>query len=73
METRATWRVDDVDESGGTREWESTCVGSTDVTSVGVGGGGGAVGDSGAGGGGREGRGMCVGEGEEEGGEWHAL
>lgn len=69
LETRATWRVEDVDESGGTRVG-----GSTDVTSVGVGGDGGGDGvGSGAGVGCGEGRGMCLGQGEEEGGEEHAL
>ena len=74
LETRATWRVEDVGESGGTRVW-----GSTDVTSVEGGGGSGGKG-SGAGVGGGEGvsgrgglgRGMFLGQGGEEGGEEHA-
>ena len=75
LETRATWRFEHVDESGGALE-----LGSTDVTHVGggdgrggngsgagVGGGGGASGRGGLG------RGMFLGHGGEEGGEEHAL
>ena len=73
--TRATWRVENSDESGGAREWEST-----DGESVEGGGGSGGKG-SGAGVGGGEGvsgrgglgRGMFLGQGGEEGGDEHAL
>ena len=75
LETRATWRAEYLDESGGAREW-----GSTDGESVEGGGGSGGKG-SGAGVGGGEGvsgrgglgRGMFLGQGGEEGGEEHAL